>query len=69
MDLDIHNAFAVRLGQRHAQPVWELRQADGQPIEDAERFLHTLVLRGLSEFAPGSCPRVLRAGTCEFPID
>ena len=48
MDHDIHNAFAVRLGQRHAQPVWELRQGDGQPIEDAERFLHTLVLRGLS---------------------
>jgi len=48
MDHDIHNAFAVRQGQRHAQPVWELRQADGQPIEDAERFLHTLMVRGLS---------------------
>jgi site-specific recombinase XerD len=48
MDRDTHNAFAVRLGQRNAQPVWELRQADGQPVADAERFLHTLVLRGLS---------------------
>ena len=40
--------FAVHLGQRQSQPVWELRQADGQPVEDAERFLRTLVLRGLS---------------------
>ncbi len=48
MDRDKHNAFAVRLGQRHDQPVWELRQADGQPVADAERFIHTLVLRGLS---------------------
>jgi len=42
------NAFAVRLGQRSSQPVWELLQPDGQPIADAERFLHTLMLRGLS---------------------
>jgi site-specific recombinase XerD len=48
MDRDKHNAFVVRPGQRHDQPVWELRQADGQPVAEAERFIHTLVLRGLS---------------------
>jgi site-specific recombinase XerD len=48
MTHDTHNPFAVRLGQRHSQPVWELVQADGQPVTEAERFLHTLVVRGLS---------------------
>ena len=48
MDHDTLNAFTVRLGQRQSQPVWELRQADGQPVAEAERFIHTLVLRGLS---------------------
>ncbi len=36
------------MSQRQAQPVWELRQSDGQPVAEAERFIHTLVLRGLS---------------------
>ena len=45
---DTHTAFAVRLCQRQSQPVWELLQPDGHPVAEAERFLHTLVLRGLS---------------------
>ena len=43
-----HNAFTVRLRQRQSQPVWELVATDGQPVAEAERFIHTLVLRGLS---------------------
>ncbi|MFC1453325.1 tyrosine-type recombinase/integrase [Verrucomicrobiota bacterium] len=43
-----HNTFAVRKRQRHGQPVWELVTIDGQPVEQAERFIHTLLLRGLS---------------------
>jgi len=43
-----HNTFAVRVRQRQSQQVWALVTADGQPVEDAERFIHTLVLRGLS---------------------
>ena len=43
-----HNAFSVRQRQRQGQAVWELVGADGQPVEQAERFIHTLVLRGLS---------------------
>ena len=43
-----HNVVAVRMRQRHGQQVWELVATDGQPIEEAERFIHTLVLRGLS---------------------
>lgn len=42
------SAFTVRQGQRQGQPVWELVSADGRPVEQAERFIHTLVLRGLS---------------------
>jgi site-specific recombinase XerD len=42
-----HNAFSVRKCQRQGQPVWEL-VCEGQPVERAERFIHTLVLRGLS---------------------
>jgi len=49
-----HNAFSVRKRQRQGQEVWELVAADAQPIEQAERFIHTLVLRGLS-------PRTRRA--------
>ena len=48
------SAFTIRQGQRQGQPVWELVSADGQPVEPAERFIHTLVLRGLS-------PRTRRA--------
>ena len=48
MSRDARNAFTVREYQRHDQPMWELITADGQPVEDAERFIHTLVLRGLS---------------------
>ena len=43
-----HNTFTVRKGQRHEQPIWELVTDEGQPVEDAERFIHTLLLRGLS---------------------
>ena len=43
-----HNAFSVRQRQRHGHPIWELVGADGEPVEQAERFIHTLVLRGLS---------------------
>ena len=42
------NAFAVRKRQRQGQQVWQLVSEDGQPVEDAERFIHTIVLRGLS---------------------
>ena len=42
------NAFAVHKRQRHGRPVWELVTDEGQPVEDAERFIHTLFLRGLS---------------------
>ncbi len=48
MARNTHNAFAVRKFQRHVQPVWELVTTDGQLVEEAERFIHTLVLRGLS---------------------
>jgi len=48
MARNTHNAFAVRKRQRHGQPVWELVTAAGQLVEQAERFIHTLVLRGLS---------------------
>jgi len=48
MARNTHNAFAVRKRQRQGQPVWELVTADGQLVEQAERFIHTLVLRGLS---------------------
>jgi site-specific recombinase XerD len=48
MNHEFQNTYAVGLGQRQSQPVWELRQADGLPVEEAERFLRTLVLRGLS---------------------
>jgi integrase/recombinase XerD len=48
MARNAHAAFAVRMHQRQAQPVWALVTADGQPVADAERFIHTLVLRGLS---------------------
>ena len=42
------NTFAVRKRQRQGQQVWQLVSEDGQPVEDAERFIHTIVLRGLS---------------------
>jgi integrase/recombinase XerD len=48
------SAFTIRQSQRQDQPVWELLSADGQPVEKAGRFIHTLVLRGLS-------PRTQRA--------
>ena len=48
MSTHTHNAFIVRKSRQHSQPVWELVTADGQPVEEAERFIHTLVLRGLS---------------------
>ncbi len=48
MDRNTPHAFTVRKGQRQGQQVWELVAANGEPVEDAERFIHTLVLRGLS---------------------
>ena len=48
------NAFTIRQRQHQGQPAWELISADGQSVEQAERFIHTLVLRGLS-------PRTWRA--------
>ncbi len=48
------SAFTIRQTQRQEQPVWQLLGSDGQPVEQAERFIHTLVLRGLS-------PRTRRA--------
>lgn len=48
------STFTIRQAQRQGQPVWELVSADGEPVEQAERFIHTLVLRGLS-------PRTRRA--------
>ena len=48
MTRNTHNAFTVGKRQRQGQTVWELVAADGQPVEKAERFIHTLVLRGLS---------------------
>lgn len=46
-----HNAgktFSVRKHQHHEQLRWELITGDGCPVEQAERFIHTLLLRGLS---------------------
>ncbi len=48
MARNAQHAFTVRKRQRQGQPVWELVDSDGQPVEQAERFIHTLVLRGLS---------------------
>jgi len=48
------NAFTIRQRQHQGLPAWELISADGQLVEQAERFIHTLVLRGLS-------PRTWRA--------
>jgi site-specific recombinase XerD len=48
MSHDAYNTFAILKHQRHGQPMWTLVSGDGQPIKDAERFIHTLVLRGLS---------------------
>ena len=48
------SAFIIRRGQRQGQPVWELVSAGGELVEQAQRFIHTLVLRGLS-------PRTRRA--------
>ncbi len=48
MACDTHNPFAVRMRQGQSQQVWELVAADGKLVADAERFIHTLVLRGLS---------------------
>ena len=45
---DTHHAFSVRQRRHQGQPRWELVGSDGQPVEQAERFIHTLVLRGLS---------------------
>jgi integrase/recombinase XerD len=42
------HAFSIRKQQRQGQPVWNLVTADGQLVTEAERFIHTLVLRGLS---------------------
>jgi site-specific recombinase XerD len=42
------HAFSVRKRRGQDHLVWELVTADGQPVEQAERFIHTLVLRGLS---------------------
>jgi integrase/recombinase XerD len=40
--------FQVRRRRRATRQVWQLLEAGGQPVAQAERFLHTLVLRGLS---------------------
>ena len=48
MSTHTHNAFSVCKHQRQGQSVWQLVGSDGQPVEEAERFIHTLVLRGLS---------------------
>ena len=48
MSAHTHNVFTVCKHQRRGQEVWELVTADGQPVEKAERFIHTLMLRGLS---------------------
>ena len=49
--------MGVSHDNEHRQRVlgaWQLLGSDGQPVEQAERFIHTLVLRGLS-------PRTRRA--------
>jgi integrase/recombinase XerD len=48
MGRNTHSTFVVRQRERQGQLLWELVTANGQPVEDAERFIHTLVLRGLS---------------------
>jgi integrase/recombinase XerD len=48
MTRNTDNGFSVRKRQRHDQPVWVLVGSDAEPVEQAERFIHTLVLRGLS---------------------
>jgi len=54
MTTNTDSGFSVHKRQRQEQPVWQLLGSDGQPVEQAERFIHTLVLRGLS-------PRTRRA--------
>ena len=48
MARNTEHAFSVRQRQRQDQPVWELVGGNAQPVEEAEGFIHTLVLRGLS---------------------
>ncbi len=48
MTTNTANGISVRKRQCQEQPVWQLVGIDGQPVEQAERFIHTLVLRGLS---------------------
>jgi len=40
--------FQVRMRRRGAQQLWELLEANAQPVAQADRFIHTLMLRGLS---------------------
>ncbi len=48
MARNAHTDFAVRMHKRQSQQIWELVTSDGRLVADAERFIHTLVLRGLS---------------------
>ena len=41
-------AFSVRMQPWGAEERWQLLGPDGEPLPEAERFLHTLMLRGLS---------------------
>jgi len=58
------NAFAVSKRQRQGQQVWQLVSGDGQPVEDAERFIHTLILRGLSPLTRRTYAYDLLAAYC-----
>jgi len=42
------DGFGVRMRRWGAEQRWELLGPDGEPVPEAERFLHTLMVRGLS---------------------
>jgi len=48
MARNTHNTYAVRMQHKQSQQLWQLVTDDGQLVEDAERFIRTMVLRGLS---------------------
>ncbi len=48
MTANTERGLSVRKRQRQDRTIWVLVAADGQPVKEAERFIHTLVLRGLS---------------------
>lgn len=46
--MSAEDEFSVRMRRWGAEQRWELLGPDAEPIPEAERFLHTLMVRGLS---------------------